>query len=89
MEFEWDKSKESSNIAKHGVDFSDASDALYDVLAMTHRDDYPLEDRYVTIGLGGSGKLLVVVYTWRRDVVRIISARRATKFERARYEEKP
>jgi uncharacterized protein len=89
VEFEWDGSKATANLRKHGVDFADAALALYDDLALTIQDlgDYG-EDRFATLGLDPLGRLLVVVYTWREEHARIISARPATPAERRRYESK-
>jgi uncharacterized DUF497 family protein len=56
--------------------------------AITIRDDDEEEERYVTIGLDALGRMLVVVYTWRDDRPRLISARRATAQERRQYEDK-
>ncbi len=86
MEFDWDPVKAAGNLKKHGVDFADAVSALYDDLAVTVRDDDADEQRFVTMGLDALGRLLVVVYTWRDERLRIISARRATSGERRRYE---
>ena len=54
---------------------------------MTLADDDPNEERYATIGMDALGRLLVVIYTMRGERIRIISARRATRNERAEYEE--
>ena len=59
---------------------------LYDDLAITIRDATSGEGRFVTIGMDALGRALVVVYTWRQDRIRIISARKATRGERRRYE---
>lgn len=87
MSIEWDHQKASINLQKHGVDFTDAVIALEDDRAITLEDDISDEERYVTIGQGGSGKLLVVVFTYRGERIRIISARRATSREQMYYEE--
>jgi len=85
--YEWDAEKNRSNIRKHGVDFADAALALEDDNALTIRDDdSDEEDRFVTIGVDGLGRLLLVVYAWRGEDIRIISARKATRRERAAYE---
>ncbi len=86
MEFQWDGRKAASNLNKHGVDFADAVTVLDDEIALTVRDERPGEDRYVTIGMDAIGQLLVVVYAWRGERVRIISARKATPRERKSYE---
>lgn len=86
MQFEFDPAKAASNIQKHRVSFADAEGVFQDLLAL-HRDDPDAEgeDRFVAIGLGSAGELLVVVYTLRGDVIRLISARRATKRETKIY----
>jgi len=88
VELEWDFRKAVSNLRKHGIDFADAAMALYDPLALTVPDDSPSEERFVTIGMDALGRLLVVVYTWRGERVRLISARKAMRSERRQYEDK-
>ena len=85
---EWDPSKAAGNVKKHGVDFADAATVLYDERAITIRDDDEEEERYVTIGMHALGRVLVIVYTWRGDRARLISARPATQQERRQYEGK-
>ena len=89
MEFEWDAGKATANLKKHGIDFADAALVLYDDLALTTRDlgDHG-EERFATVGLDPLGRILVVVYTWREQRARIISARPAIPAERKRYESK-
>ncbi len=53
---------------------------------VTMDDPYHNEERFVTIGMDAYGRILVVVYTWRGDVIRIISARKSTKHEQKKYE---
>ena len=86
MKFEWDHLKAASNLQKHNVDFADAVTVLDDDLAITIREETSGEERFVTLGMDALSRLLVVVYTWRQDCVRIISARKATTRERHRYE---
>ena len=86
---EWDSRKAAENLKKHGVDFADAATVLYDDRAVTIRDDHAGEERYVTIGIDALARLLVVVYTWRGNRPRLISARTATPQERQQYEVKP
>jgi len=83
---EWDRDKADSNRSRHGVDFADAATALTDDLALTRRDEDPDEDRSITMGMDAMGRILVVVFTWRDDEVRLISARRANPSERKQYE---
>ena len=85
---QWDAEKAAANLRKHGVDFADAETALRDEMAMTVADDDPMEERFVTLGMDALGRLLVVVYEWREDDVRLISARKATRAERRQYEGK-
>jgi len=88
VSYEWDPAEARANLSKHGVDFADAAIALEDDQALTIRD--PLssdEERWITIGTGALGSLLVVVYTWREESVRLISARFATAREKRQYEE--
>ena len=87
MRYEWDNQKRKSNLEKHGIEFADAISALDDTAALTRQDEEAEELRFVTLGSDATGRLLVVVYTYRdEDVVRIISARRATRAERTVYE---
>jgi uncharacterized protein len=89
MRFEWEPKKADANLRKHAVSFEEATTALRDDLAVTGRDpDHSLnEERYVTFGVSAQGRLLVVAHTERRGVIRIISARPATRSERKIYEE--
>jgi uncharacterized DUF497 family protein len=85
---DWDSRKASANLKKHGVDFADAATVLHDEQAITIRDDEAGEERYVTIGMDALGRALVVVYTWRGERPRLISARQAKPQERQEYEGK-
>ena len=88
MRYEWDPAKARANLGKHGIRFADAVTALEDDLALTVRDpDSTEEERWIALGMDGLGRLLAVVFTWRADIIRIISARRATPRERRQYEE--
>ena len=87
MSFEWDLKKAASNFRKHGVNFADAVNALEDELALTLDDDHPHEQRLITIGTEALGRVLVVVYSFRGETIRIISAREATPRERRQYTE--
>ncbi len=86
---EWDSRKAAANLKKHGVDFADAATVLYDDRAVTIREDWAGEERYVTIGMDALARILVVVYGWRGDRPRLISARSATRQEREQYEANP
>ena len=86
--FEWDEGKAAENLTKHGVSFSEASTVFADPLSRTipnplHSEE---EDRFVVLGQSGLQHTLVVVHTYRGEVIRIISARAATSHERRDYE---
>jgi hypothetical protein len=86
LKFEWSKSKAKDNYAKHGVSFEMAIGVFRDPFAFEYldeRQDYG-EERFVIIGMV-DGYVLFVAYTERNDVIRIISARRATKHEQEAY----
>jgi uncharacterized protein len=85
---QWDAEKAAANLRKHGVDFADAETALHDEMAMSRPADDPEGERFVTLGMDAMGRLLVVVYEWRDEDVRLISARKATRAERRQYEDK-
>jgi uncharacterized DUF497 family protein len=85
MRYQWDPKKAVSNYKKHGVYFSDAVSVFSDEFAVTIDDDYPDEKRFVTLGMDAFARVLVVIYTWRGDDIRIISARKATQKERKQY----
>ena len=89
LKFDWDSSKASTNFKKHGVTFNEAATVLGDPSASTFYDpDHSHEEsRYVTIGFSDHNRILVVSHTDRHGVIRIISVRRATGFERRFYEE--
>ena len=71
--------KAQQNVRTHGVSFADAATALEDQRALTDRDvSSDDEERWVTMGIDGEGRVLVVVYTWRGKNLRLISARNAT-----------
>ena len=87
LEFEWDEDKNGANISKHGVDFNEAAQVFLDPRRIERLDDRDHgEDRWQVMGMV-SFSVLFVVYTERGagDVVRIISARRATRAEEKRY----
>jgi len=88
MRFQYDPAKAAANLNKHGVSFADAEGVLEDPLGLTVQDpDSEGETRFITIGMGNAGELLVAVYTERNDEYRIISARRPTRKERRSYED--
>lgn len=85
--YEWDANKAATNFKKHGVHFADAATVFSDELAIRMSDEISSldEDRFVILGMSVPGDLLVVVYSWRGDRIRIISARQATPRERRSY----
>ncbi len=89
MEAERDPAKARSNLAKHGISFADAATVLNYEFAISIPDlQLGEEERFVAIGADALGRILVVSYTYRRNGVRIISARRATQSERNEYEKR-
>ena len=89
MRYIWDPAKAKANIESHGVSFVEAVTVLEDDFALTREDPDALdEQRFVTLGMSNVGNLLVVVYTYREpDVIRPISAGKANKPQRPRYEQ--
>ncbi|NOX26888.1 MAG: BrnT family toxin [Gammaproteobacteria bacterium] len=89
MKFEWDEAKNAVNLQKHGIDFADVVE-IFDGVMLVQRDereDYG-EERWIGIGPVQSS-LLVVIYTERHgDTLRLISARKATKYEVRCYEDR-
>ena len=85
--FEWDDCKARTNQRKHRVSFKEAATAFDDDTALVICDpDHPHEDRFVLLGLSQRMNLLVVCHTWRNDdVIRLISARRASPGEGNQY----
>jgi len=90
LEFEWDRKKNAANRRKHGVSFEEAETAFFDerALVMADPDHSAAEDRFVLLGLSGTLRTLIVCHCYRseRNVIRIISARKANPTERATYE---
>lgn len=84
--FEWDESKANQNMLKHGISFADTFAVFEDPTAVTVEDFQRGEQRYITIGMDAFGRILVVVYTWRGEKIRIISARKAVRYEVRQYE---
>ena len=85
IEFEWDEEKRFSNLTKHGIDFVRACQIFggFTVEFEDNRYNYG-EQRLIAIG-ENNGQILTVVYTYRNNVIRLISARKATKYERNIY----
>ncbi|MEO8064296.1 MAG: BrnT family toxin [Pseudomonadota bacterium] len=89
MHFTWDTRKALANLRRHAVAFEEASSVLTDHLAVTGFDpDHSVgESRWITFGHSLAGRLLAVSHTESGDMIRIISAREATRSERKIYEE--
>ncbi len=84
--YEWDIAKDRLNQIKHGVAFADTFAVFEDPKALTIDQAVRGEQRHVTIGMDLFGRVLVVVYTWRGEKIRIISARKATRAQVRQYE---
>ena len=89
--FDWDDKKDKKNQKKHGVSFEEASSVFFDEKAILfddpeHSDE---EDRFLLIGMSNKANVCLVCHCYRKndEVIRIISARKATKKEESRYEE--
>jgi hypothetical protein len=83
--YEWDSGKAKSNQAEHGVDFADAVQ-VFDNPYLNQEDTDAVGDQvFVALGMDNLGRLLVVVYTYRQDRIRLISARKATRKEGKEY----
>ncbi len=83
----WDPNKAEINFKKHRIRFSDAEAVLFDPLALTIEEHIvATEQRYVTVGSDTVGRLIAIVYSYRADTIRLISARKATPTERKQYE---
>jgi len=94
IHFDWNKSKASVNKKKHGISFEEAVTIFYDehALEFYDPDHSDAEDRFIMVGLSFKTRTLVVSHCVRESgsVIRIISARKATKQEAQKYwEEKP
>lgn len=92
LRFEWDPVKSAANARKHGVTFEEAESVFADdhALLIDDPDHSEAEDRFVLLGLSATLRVLVVVHCYREDdaVIRVISARKATKPERERYNQR-
>jgi uncharacterized protein len=87
MDYEWDPEKAAANLRRHGVDFADVVGAFEDEYALRREDpDAHDEQRFIITGIDFLGRVVVVVYTYRGEHIRPISARRATRREREHYE---
>lgn len=84
---EVDPTKVKKNLAGHGIHLTEAETVLYDPLALTQEDGTADgEQRFLTVCMDAEGRILAVVYTWRGDNIRLISARKATGREKQSYE---
>jgi hypothetical protein len=92
LRFDWDERKNSANQRKHGVSFEEARTVFYDdrALLIKDPDEREDEDRFLLLGLSLALRTLVVCHCYREqdEVIRIISARKANRSERAQYEER-
>ena len=90
IRFEWDASKSTANLRKYRVSFTEAKSVFYDEFAVQFFDDEHSsdEDRFLLLGLSSGTRLLIVCHCERDDgeVIRIISARKATQRESAFYQ---
>jgi len=87
MHFQFDPTKAASNLKKHGISFADAEGVFYDPLAIhCNNPEAKGEERFVAVGMGSTGEILVVIYALRGEEIRLISARRATRHEVKNYE---
>ncbi|MDR2787122.1 MAG: BrnT family toxin [Candidatus Accumulibacter sp.] len=86
MEIFFDPAKNRGNIQDHQIDLADVDGVFFDPFALTREDRDHDEACFVTLGMDGLGRLLVVAYTYRGEDIRVISARRAEPHERRPYE---
>jgi uncharacterized protein len=94
LRFEWDKPKAEANFEKHGISFEEAVSVFYDPAAIEFYDDESSEweDRFMLLGISSNLNMLLICHCFRESdsVIRIISARKATKNETKFYTgEKP
>ena len=89
IRFEWDSRKAASNLNDHGIAFETACEAFFDPFVFAVEGPvHPDERRDVIIGMTVNWRLMYVVYVLKADVIRIVSARLATKGERRQYEDR-
>jgi uncharacterized DUF497 family protein len=90
IKFEWDTTKAAANKKKHGVSFEEAQSVFYDEFAVQFFDDdnSVSEDRFLMLGFSDEARLLIVCHCERNEgnIIRIISARKATKKESNYYQ---
>ena len=87
-EFQWDEEKAKSNLKKHGVSFEEGATIFNDPMIATildpdHSED---EERFISVGMSMIRCLLTVIHTYRKERIRLVSARKATKAEKKNYE---
>jgi uncharacterized protein len=89
MKIEFDQEKAAANPIKHdGVTFEEAKAVLLDPFVLTHEDKNIVhEQRFISLGMGAKGRILIVVWTLREETVRIISAWKANQPQKKRYEQ--
>lgn len=91
IKFEWDEVKASTNLKKHGISFDEATTVFYDESGILFDDPEHSEneERFIIIGISENANLLVVCHCYRQSetVIRLISARKATKTETKQYQE--
>ena len=89
IDFKWDKRKESSNLKKYGISFEEARTVFYDEKAIQFfdPDHSEEEDRFILLGMSFKLQVLVICHCFREseNVIRIISARKADKYEEQEY----
>ena len=90
VNFEWDPGKARQSRLKHRISFQEAATVFGDPLAITYPDpDHSVsEQRFITVGMSGAGRVLMLAHLDRNENIRIISARKTTRRERKHYEEK-
>jgi len=90
IKFQWDTAKAASNKKKHGVSFEEAQSVFYDEFAVQFYDEAHAdsEDRFLMLGFSTEARLLIVCHCEREQgkIIRIISARKATKNEGTHYQ---
>ena len=89
VQFEWDEEKRHANETKHGIGFTEAASVFYDRFALFQSDpDHSAEeDRFLLLGQSELGRIIVVSHCFRQEdtVIRIVSARKASRTERREY----
>lgn len=90
IKFEWDENENATNQKKHGISFEEAKTVFYDenALLIDDPDHSKEEERFIILGLSRRANLLIVCHCYREseEIIRIISARKATKNEASAYE---